>query len=193
MKLTLDWNCVIEVEDNRPQAYSLQRLVESHRSGKVDVALLGASASENTREKRLPSTFHHFQMKIEDLGWSDLPIVPMPCVIGLTYIGRSFIVGDADLFKRDVNAIWEVIAPNVPRSPRDIASNWEESKDIGSEDLARWRNVWCDVMSAYSHIKAGRDVFVTNNTRDFQSKSTPLSKLGMKRICTPDEAVNLVR
>jgi hypothetical protein len=60
---------------------------------------------------------------------------------------------------------------------------------IQSEELSKWRNAWCDVISAYSHIHAGRDVFVTNNPRDFQDNSELLSQLGMKHILTPAETV----
>jgi hypothetical protein len=60
---------------------------------------------------------------------------------------------------------------------------------IQSEELSKWRNTWCDVISAYSHIHDGRDVFVTNNTRDFQKNSAALSRLGMTQIYTPAETL----
>jgi hypothetical protein len=46
-------------------------------------------------------------------------------------------------------------------------------------------------MSAYTHIREQRDVFVTNNTRDFQAHRAALATLGMTAITTPNEAVSL--
>ena len=37
MKLTLDWNCVIEVEEQRHQASCVVDLVKAHRSGERKV------------------------------------------------------------------------------------------------------------------------------------------------------------
>ena len=44
-------------------------------------------------------------------------------------------------------------------------------KSSQKEALSKWRNVWCDVISAYSHIHDSRDIFVTNNTKDFEERN----------------------
>lgn len=194
MKLTLDWNCVIEVEENRTQAENVTELIRFHRLGRFEVALLAASASENTKSKRFPGNAKVFKERVSKLGWQDLPLVPMPAVIGLSYWGFCYYVGDIEKFERDRDAIWQVMAPLVPRKPADHLSEGKKMTDdaIQSEDLSKWRNTWCDVISAYSHIQAGRDVFVTNNTKDFQKNASELAKLGMKHISTPLEALALV-
>ncbi|WP_170419147.1 hypothetical protein [Ruegeria atlantica] len=194
MKLTLDWNCVIEVEENRPQAENVTELIKFHRLGHFEVALLAASASENTKSKRFPGNANVFKERISALGWQDLPLVPMPGIFGLSYWGFSYIVGDGEKFERDRDAIWRVIAPLVPRKPADHLPDGKLMTDdaIQSEELSKWRNTWCDVISAYSHIQQGRDVFVTNNTKDFQKNASELAKLGMKHISTPAEALAIV-
>jgi hypothetical protein len=67
-----------------------------------------------------------------------------------------------------------------------------DDHSIQSDHLADWRNRWCDVMSAYSHIVSKRDVFVTLNTRDFQRNEAALVALGIGKILTPDETVALL-
>jgi len=194
MKLTLDWNCVIEVEECRPQATYVNELICCHRQKRVEVALLAASASENSKSKRFPGNAEVFKHRISELGWQDLPIVPMPAIIGLSYWNFSYLVGDDEVFKRDMDAIWRAIAPNIPREPSEHLPTGMQMTEVAiqSEALSRWRNTWCDVISAYSHIHDGRDIFVTNNTRDFQRNSDSLSRLGMKHICTPAEALDRV-
>lgn len=119
MKFTLDWNCVIEVEEQRAQAASVKALVEAHRQKKIDVALLAASASENTRSRTFPGNAHLFMDRLAKLGWQDLPLVPMPAIIGLCYINYAYIVGNEDEYEAQMDALRAVIAPNVKRNPTD--------------------------------------------------------------------------
>ena len=191
MKLTLDWNCVIEVEEDRPQAKYVTDLVNRHRKGQFEVALLAASASENSKSKRFPSNAKLFQDRVSALGWQDLPLVPIPAIYGLSYWDFCYFVEDAEKFDSDMDALWAVVAPKVSRKLTDHLPDGVELTDdtIQSEALSRWRNTWCDVISAYSHIHERRDIFVTNNTRDFQKKSEKLSCLGMTHIYTPAETM----
>lgn len=187
MKLTLDWNCMIEVEENRPQTNAVRDLISRHRKGQFEVALLAASASENSKSRRFPGNANLLVKRVFALEWSDLPLVPMPGVIGLSYFDFCFYVGDIEKFQNDMDAIWKVIAPNVARRPADHLPEGVPLSDdaIQSEHLWKWRNTWCDVVSAYSHVHAGRDIFVTNNTRDFQNNANKLSALGMRCITSP--------
>lgn len=191
MKLTLDWNCVIEVEEDRPQAAHVVDLINRHRQGQFEVALLAASASENSKSKRFPGSAKIFKNKVSALGWQDLPIVPMPGITGLSYWDFCYYVDDGEKFERDMDALWSAIAPKVPREPSEHLIFGASMTDdlIQSEPLSKWRNAWCDVISAYSHIHDCRDVFVTNNTRDFQKNYEVLSRLGMKHIYTPAETL----
>jgi hypothetical protein len=194
MKLTLDWNCVIEVEQNGPQSTCVLQLIESHRAGRCEVALLAASASENSRSKRFPGNAGIFQERVSALGWTDLPIVRMPGVMGLSYWGFCYYVEDGEKYEQEVEALWKAIAPNVARDWRVYLPAGKEPSDdaIQSEELSKWRNTWCDVIFAYSHIHERRDIFVTNNTSDFQRNAKKLAELGMKHICAPKETLGLL-
>ncbi|WP_435256698.1 hypothetical protein ACSBLW_11175 [Thioclava sp. FR2] len=194
MKLTFDWNCIIEVEEGRAQAQYVIDLVDMHRQGHLEVALLAASASENSKSKRFPGNAELFTERLNGLGWQDLPLVPMPAVPSLSYYDFCFYLDENDNFEEDMGRLWEAIAPNVPREPTDRLPIGAILTDevIQSEELSRWRNTWCDVVSAYSHIYAARDIFVTNNTRDFQSNWDKLSSLGMKHIATPKDTLAVI-
>lgn len=141
-----------------------------------------------------PGNAGFFRERIRHLGWDDLPLVLMPGVTGLSYSGHSFLVGDGKAFERDMDALWNVMAPKMPRKRSDYFTDGQTVNDdfIQSKALSKWRNTWCDVISAYSHIYAKRDVFVTKNTKDFQDKAGCLALLGMKHISTPAETRSLV-
>lgn len=194
LKLTLDWNCAIAVEEERPKhAECVRQLIRLHRSGEIEVALLAASASENTKDKVLAPSSGIFGDRINALGWNDLPLVKVPMVIGLTYIG-AHLIADANAFKRDTDAIWSALFPSVPSDPRLHLAEGEPLTDatIQGVGMWKWRNKWCDVISAYSHIYARRDMFVTTNTADFQKHARQLAELGMTAIATPEEALQFI-
>lgn len=195
MRLTLDWNCVIEVEEKRSQAACVLELIDRHQKGQFEVALLAASASENMRSRCFPGSANLFVERVAALGWTDLPLVPMPAVWGLSYFDFSYWVEDGDQFERDMDALWQAMAPNVAKDPAGhLAAGTSLNDDtIQSEHLQKWRNTWCDVVSAYSHIQEGRGIFVTNNTRDFQRNAEKLAALGMRDIATPSEALSMVQ
>ncbi|WP_286909141.1 hypothetical protein [Roseovarius sp.] len=188
--MTLDWNCIVELEQKQAQAPFILQLVEAHRSKQIEVALLAASASENARSKLFPGNAEVFKQKIAHVGLADLPLVPMPAIAGLSYWDFAYYVGDEENYEEQFGKLWEIIAPKVGREIADHLPEGHPIDDeaIQSERLAKWRNAWCDVMSAYCHIRYKRDCFVTNNTKDFQRNEPQLLRLGMQRILNPKEA-----
>ncbi len=191
MKITLDWNCIISVENDEVAKDDILVLVEAHRSAKIDVALLATSASENTKSKRFPGNASLFRDRVKKLGFDHLPIVPMPAVSDLSYYDFCYWVEDSDEFNSTFDKIWSVIASRTSRDFESYLTPTQALADgaIQSEECSKWRNSWCDVMSAYSHIHAKRDVFVTQNTKDFQAHSVRLAELGMTSIKSPNETV----
>jgi hypothetical protein len=51
----------------------------------------------------------------------------------------------------------------------------------------KWRNAKCDVLALWSHIKGGRDIFVTSD-RNFHGHRDELISLGAGQIQTPEQA-----
>lgn len=187
LRLTFDWNCLIAVENGGFQAEAVKDLIEGHKNNEFEVALLAVSASEALSNKvegekgKLPSSARQFKERVAKLGWQDLPLLLAPATIGLTYIGLS-VISDPDRDDAIFNDLWRVMAPqNMPRDPNDtLVPDVNSFRDgIGAADFKKWRNTWCDVMSAFCHVGDKRDVFVTTNTKDFQRKIKRLSQLGM--------------
>ncbi|MFN4157658.1 MAG: hypothetical protein ACK4GO_04540 [Gemmobacter sp.] len=193
LRFSLDWNCVIEVEEGRSQSSHVLALVDAHRRQRVNVALLAASASENTGSRVFPGSARAFLSRVERIGWHDLPIVLVPAIISLTFLDYSYIVNEEE-FPKQFDGVWSAMFPNFRRDPREhlAAGTALNDASIQSPTLCKWRNAWCDVMSAISHIDSQRDVFVTNNTRDFQRNATALAAFGMGRIETPENAAALL-
>lgn len=172
----------------------VSQLIGLHRKGEIEVSLLSVSASENSKLKQFPANATLFSERIASLGWQDLPLTPAPMVIGLTYIGSCFLVSDDNIFEQEISRLWKAVFPKISESASDHLPEGVilDDESIQSESLAKWRNAWCDVISAYSHIRAGGEIFVTNNTKDFQRNAVRLGELGMKQILTPAATVTFL-
>lgn len=181
---TFDWNCVIAVEEDQPQAPFVRELVELHRAKRINVGITTVSASETLRgSKSLPASGALFHARLHALGWGDLDQILGPAVPGLAYIGLCHIVNDS--FEAEVSSIWNVVGGNVSETLPEQLSEAE----LQGPAYKKWRNVWCDVHTLWTHIDADRDVFVTSNTKDFQKNEAALRKLGLRAVMTPEEAV----
>ncbi|MCR8725431.1 hypothetical protein [Frigidibacter sp. ROC022] len=184
---TLDWNCALAVEAGEEQGAFVRRLVELHRRGLADVAITTVSASESLKgSKKFPASAAQFRKRITNLGWDDLRLLLGPAVVGLTYLNMCKNVGET--FDSERQAIWQALAPSVDRRLPDGI----EDQELWSPKLRKWRNVWCDTHTLWTHIDSGRDVFVTTNTKDFHANHEKLKLLGLRDVATPEVAVDLV-
>lgn len=191
LSFSLDWNCILAVENNESAAASVLTLVEAHRNGFAHVALLATSASENLRDKTFPGSYELFDRRVAKLGLADLPVLLTPGVFGLTYWDRSYYV-DENTYEPQRDAIWNAIHPSVPLELELPPDDHQAQQELWAARQQKWRNAWCDVNSIITHIDQQRDVFVTSNTRDFQRNSSLLSSLGAAKIVVPDEAALLL-
>ncbi len=191
-RFTLDWNCVISLETGDQHAPCVRELVESHRQGLADVALLQTSASENMRDtKGFPGSYKLFEDRLRSVSIDDLPRIPTPGVYDLTFWDQCYHVDEA-IYRLLVDKLRSIMAPNMA----DFVEKWSREKGeptdehFAGRDFARFRNSWCDVHSAYCHIYAQRDFLVTSNLRDFQKRG--LADLGLVAL-NPEKAAALIR
>lgn len=48
-RFTLDTNCIIDLEENRPSAEYVRVIVEAWKNGRIALAVVAVSASENQK------------------------------------------------------------------------------------------------------------------------------------------------
>lgn len=175
---------MISVETDDEHAPYVHALVDLHRENKVKVALTTVSASESLRgSKEFPASAEAFRSRLKALDWEDLELLFAPMVLDMTYWGMSKIVGDGEAFEREIEAIWSVLGGTTSRRlPENLPA-----EELWSKRWKKWRNVWCDVHTLWTHIDADRDVFVTTNTSDFQNKFNELRGLRLREVKTPRE------
>ena len=182
MKFTLDSNCIIALEERRPEALPIRMLVDRHSENGIDVALIAMMASERPRLAEAETSFSEFQSRIEDLGLGHLPHVLPLCYWGISFWDHCLWADDAEVLEEQIHA---VLFPNRPFRGDGVAA---------SERFESWRNAKCDVQAMWSHIHAARDVFVTNDANFHKATKLPqLLSLGAGRIIRPMDIPELLK
>ena len=190
LKFTLDTNCIIDLEENRPAATSVRALVAAHAAGLADVALVAVSASERQPGDVFLDNYHEFQLRIAKLGFAQLRILqPM-----LNWDAGFWDVGlysDEEMIKLE-RSIHQTLFSSIAFEWAEFAANVGVPLDaIKSSAAKRWRNAFCDRQMFWAHLHNGRDVFVTSDA-DFRRKLSRSVEFSRKQIVTPGEAATML-
>ncbi|MEF2551326.1 hypothetical protein VQ042_08100 [Aurantimonas sp. A2-1-M11] len=189
MKFTLDQNCLIALERNEPTAAAIRALAEAHDKKRIQVAVLGISASERQLGGGYLDNIGAFRAYLLELGLQGLDIYKPVGIWGVTFYDWSHCASAED--EPQMRAIHEVMFRSEYDWADVAARTGEHVESTDGDGYRLWRNRRCDVQGLHSHIRNGADVFVTSDWH-FHGKAAPLIGLGAKRIATPDEAAALV-
>ena len=67
-RLALDTNCIIDLEENRPDAPHVRTLIKAWKNTHVALAVVAVSASENQRGGIASRHFDVFEAKLSNVG-----------------------------------------------------------------------------------------------------------------------------
>lgn len=182
--VTLDKNCVIDLEEERSAAGDVTRLVELNDSGRICVCLPAIMASEKLRDGTYRSNFAGFVEWLHSLGLAHLKLLYPPMYLDITFFGRSVLADESDDLERKIHA---VLFPDIDFNFCDYCAARCIEPNTGP--VAKWRNAKCDVLSMWCHIHYAGDVFVSSDENFHKAAKKPqLIALGAKAILRPSEA-----
>jgi hypothetical protein len=188
MKVTLDTNCVIDLEENRPAAPFVKRLIELHNNRSINLRVVAISASERKPNGIYASNFAEFQQKIAAVGLEHIEILRPIAYLYVTFL--DWCLAADDQMVQLERKIHEVLFPSINFDYGEYCKKYGLDPDNSGEIGQKWRRKKCDVQALWSHINAGGDIFVTSD-EDFskQTKKSQLIALGAGDILTPQETV----
>jgi hypothetical protein len=188
MRFTLDTNCIIDVEENRPSAQYVIDLVNLHGQNGITVAVSAIGASERQRVGGYSQSFSDFQTKLNTVGLGNLELLPPIGYFGITFFNYCVYGGGNETLENDIhNALFPSIEFNVAEYAinRGLPANTSDHK---------WRNAKCDVLALWCHVKNQGDVFVTSDDNFHAStKQAKLISLGVGQIALPEDAIKLAK
>jgi len=190
LNITLDMNCIIDLEQGNARAAHLKRLLKIHNDERINLRVVAISASERKPDGTYLSNISEFRDRIARLGLAEVEILPTICYIGLSFIGHCLIGGGApSKLEREIQSI---LFPTIEREYSSFCEKQGIDRD-NPEARQKWRNAKCDVLALWSHIWHNGDIFITSD-KNFhkKTKKAKLIALGAVRILKPREAVNFL-
>src|SRR5215211_4585246 len=142
-KLTLDHNCIIDLEEDRqPQASCLRELLKFHDAGDLEIRLTAVSAAEKPYGRPHLKNIFEFQERLRTLGIEHLELLKPIAYLGIAFLDWC-VLGGGELSKLD-EKIHKILFPDLPLNlPQYI----EAHPDLDEAKLERdWRNKKCDVL-----------------------------------------------
>jgi hypothetical protein len=183
-KFTLDTNCIIDLEENRPpNAEHVRKIVQAWKNGKVELAVVAASASENnqmsgTANRDTPYRyFSKFEKKLVNVGLEGVKILQPLAIWDHSHWDHAM-WADNDMQELE-SKIRGILFPNVSFTPPTACA--ENSK---------WRNNLCDIQVAFSHAYHKWDYLVTSD-KNFHDHKDELKKVGINEVLCPEAAARL--
>ena len=185
---TLDTNCIIAIDDSRPEASFVHELIKAHNQGNASVAIVAISASEKQKTGGYIENFAEFKDRIENLGLGHLNLLAPMFYWDITFFDYCLWC-DESMTSLEMG-IHKILFPKIPFLWADYCTAHNLSVETDCPDK-KWRNAKCDVQAYWSHVHGRRDVFVTTDNNYLKSKKANLISLSGSRIETPESAVGL--
>jgi hypothetical protein len=177
-KLALDTNCIIDLEENRPDALHLKALITAWKNDRVDLAVVAVSASENQPSGIASCDYHVFEAKLNNVGLTGVHQL-LPLKIWIVFYWDHALWSSTDM-ETLASRIREILFPGIATEP---PTNIDENSE--------WRNHMCDVLVAWSCIHHNWECLVTRD-KNFHDHSFELAGLGLQEILYPADAVQRI-
>lgn len=188
---TLDTNCIIDIDEGRPNAGYIQQLVRAHNEGTASVALIAMSASESQKSGRQLDSFAEFTERTAALGLGALEMVYPMFIFDISYWDNALWTDEKGIQLQRV--IHRILFPTIPDEWESYCSaHGVAPLVIDTNHFKKWKNALCDVQAYWAHANAKRDVFVTQDCNFLKSKKQSLISLCGGRIETPAAATALL-
>lgn len=188
LNVTLDNNCIIDLEQRNAIASHLEKLIQMHNECKINLRVVAISASERKPDHTYISHLDEFKGRINKIGLGNLEILPTIWYAGLSSFVDYYLAGGGALDKLE-REIQGIMFPKIELSYGDFCKTCNLDPN-NKRAWQRWVNVKCDVLALWSHIWYKGDMFVTSDEHFHKKTVKPrLEKLGAGKILKPDEAV----
>jgi len=173
-RLVLDTNCIIDLEENRPDAFHLRKLIAAWKQGRLQLATVAVSASENQRTGFASPDFGEFEAKLASAGLAGVHHLLPPMVWDFFYWDHALWTSTemAELESRIRDVLFPGIQPSPPTDPNENSV---------------WRNRMCDVLAAWSCVHHKWECLVTRDG-NFHDHKVELAALGLRELQYPADA-----
>ncbi len=160
MQLTLDANCLIDLENGTGQAEAIRELITLHRAGKIQVFVSAVPQPSNVTGKGRPANVSELEARLKNLGIDDLPSIADRNE--MSSWGAAVYRAENDGLRDKINSVVHSTVDTLTLTRKE-------------------RNVVCNVDGLAAHIRSEHDIFVTSDGHFRKgTRRGPLLALGAK-------------
>jgi hypothetical protein len=192
---TLDTNCIVDVDENRPNSVFIRKLSDAHLAGTASVSIVAIAASERQKPEspeRFMRSYSQFQERLERINLSHLKISYPMAYFGIFFWGKCVL--SSKYLSSDEEQIHNILFSSIPFRYPGPTPDDKNSNDEIFKPWLKWRNAKCDVQTIWNHLHHSRDVFVNSDKNFHRSgKKEALLSRGAGSILHPHEAVGLLQ
>ena len=187
IKVTLDTNCLIDLEIQRENAIHLDSVINYWQQNKIELQVVAISESERTKDMERPKTFQLFKDLLSSLGLDGASILKSIAYFGIAFYDWAIFCNEDMLQKEE--EIHKVLFPNIAFNRSDYCES-----DLNDPKYHKWINAKCDVQALWSHIHNGGDIFISSDNNYHKATKKPvLENMGAGVIATPKDAVDILK
>lgn len=181
-KVTLDTNCIIDLEMKTLEAHHIEKIVQAHQKKKIRLRVVAMGASESKPDGTCATNYREFQKKINAIGLSDVEALRPIAYLGMAFLDYCvFGGGEATQLERGIH---DVLFPEIQFDYREYCGKHGIS-DATKLDRV-WRNAKCDVLGLWSHRWNGGGVFATRD-KNFLRKVSDLKRIVPSNVSEAQE------
>lgn len=178
-KMVLDTNCLIDLEENRPDACHVSTLIRAWKKEQVELAVVAVSASENQPTCIASQDFGVFVAKLNNVRLTGVHHL-LPLAIWDVFYWDHALWSSAEMAALE-SKIRGILFPGISTTP---PTNINEN--------SVWRNRMCDVLVAWSSIHHHWGCLVTRD-KNFHDHKIELAALGLPEVLYPADAARHIR
>lgn len=166
IKITLDTNCLIDLDEERENAQHVRCITSAAAHGVVDIAVTVSSASERQKDGQFLENIEHFRARMARLGLGGVPLLPSILRYNIGFWENGLWCDNA-MAQREAE-IYTKLFPSSPVEWKDYAAarGVSPEEQTGNAYL-RWRNQILDAQAFWAHEHHRRDIFTTSDRRFF--------------------------
>ena len=189
-RVTLDTNCIIDLEPATDRAVAVQGLIALHDSARIRLSIPAIMASERQVGGRDFSSYDEFTDRLSKAGIGHLPHLEPMAYYDVSFFDHALLC-DETMAELELS-IHEILHSGSQFEYEDYCQKHKFHPE-SRPPTPRWRNAKCDVQVAWTHIHHKGNVLVTNDETFLKvSKLPQLIAIGAGAITRPKEALALL-
>jgi hypothetical protein len=147
LKITLDTNCIIDIEQQGEPYPDLQELIRLNNDQKIHLRIVAISASERMPGRKYAQNFAEFEEKIAAVGLEKAEVLPSIAYSDVTFLDRCLLASNEMVVLE--RKIHEILFPQIEFYYGNFCARRGIDPNVTPTN-PKWRNAKCDVLAMWS-------------------------------------------